>query len=299
MKKITFLAILSIQVLTSACSSSDNELPSSENNQPNNPPTQINTKPLSITYPYDSDNNLAYYQDKKIYTYDNEKVSKISYGGTIYDVKYIDSNLIELNLLQENVSNANEKEKKSIYLINNNVQYILIDKTTTFSNRIDRSKDSISYSYSNNFPVKIEYYHKTPNLTPYNLSKKIEYTISNGNIITSKTIENQTTEIRNYTYDNNSHVKYGELAYETPLNLGIEYILIHDKTGNENLNNITSVTQTIESTYNSFMYFKTINYTRKIDLNNRLQEISMTGTTFVTSTSTNKNFSDQKIKLEY
>ena len=301
MRIITFLSTLTILAVTISCSSSDNELPSSGNDQPDNSQTTINTKPLSVTYPYDSNYNLAYSQEQKTFTYENEKVSKITYGGFVYSVKYTNSNLIELDLLLENVSNTDIKEKKSIYLNNNTVQYILIDNTTIYSNRVEHIKDSISYSYINNFPSKIEYYQKTPGKTPYSLSKKIEFTISNGNITTSKTTDNQETETRNYTYDNNPHIKYGELAYETPLNLQIEYILIHDKIGIENLNNITSVSQTIESPYSSLMYYKTINYTRKIDTNNRLLEISMTGTTLVTSSSStvNKEFVDQKIKLAY
>lgn len=292
MKRFTFLTLL---ILTISCSSNDDQQSSGDNTQVNNP------KLLTIEYPSRVDNSMAQIHENATFTYENEKISKIKEGANTYSVNYINNDLIELHLLEHPYS-FDLENKTSIHLHNNIVLYIVSNTTTTYSpSEITNRKDSIAYTYSNNYISKTEHYEKATNKSSYSSPIKTEYTISNGNIVTAKIIGGYTTIITQFTYDNTPNIKYGAFAIDHPLNNGLPYYLIHDQIGTQNANNLTSMTKTIEGGM-STSYNKTISYTRKTDSNNRLQEISMTGTSQILNSPTTYltgTFSDEKIIFKY
>jgi hypothetical protein len=170
MKIIKLLPVVFFLITSFSCSS-DDEIAIEE------PLVNFNIK--SISYPQDTGSFMT---DKATYEYnDSNKINKISYGGgTVYDVNYINTDLIELNLLEENVSGAEIEVKKNIYLNNNIVQNIVTNTEFIRPNYDEYSRDSISYTYDNNYPSKVEYFVKVSNTNPitnnYQLTKKIQFT---------------------------------------------------------------------------------------------------------------------------
>ncbi len=296
MKIIKLLPIVFFLITSFSCSS-DDEIVIEE------PLINLNIK--SISYPQDTGSFMT---DKTTYEYDeSNKINKISFGGggTVYEVNYINTNLIELNLLEENISGAEIEVKKSIYLNNNIVQNIVTNTEFITPNSNEYSRDSISYTYDNNYPSKIEYYVKVSNTNPitnnYQLIKKTQFTVNNGNIIKAITTENQVVKESIYTYDNQPHLEFGEFTYEMPLNSSFEYILIHDKLNLRNSNNIIALANSFETPFEFTPEYETINYTRILDSDNRLSEIVISGSTIATHPGwpSSSTFSNKKGTFTY
>lgn len=209
------------------------------------------------------------------------QIELMRYPGLLFEVSFMMDNVIEIDLLEENVSNLEIETNKKIFLSNNVVQNIVTSIVEVGLGFTGYSKDSISYTYVNNYPSKIEYYSKASTTTPiptdYVLYRQKDFTVSNGNIIKAVTTEGEVIKEGNYTYDNEAHIKFGEISYEMPLGLDVESILIHDKFGTPNTNNIISLTNDFEAPFELGPEYKTINYTRTVNSNNRLTEISISG----------------------
>lgn len=280
-------------VINFSCSSDDSKI--IEESQD----SEVSTNILSISYPQETG---SYMGDTHHYEYDeSNKVSEIRFGGIVYGVNHISDNLIELNLLEENISNLEIETKTSIHLNDNRVQKIITNTTSSSPSISTKSRDSVSYIYENNYPFRIEHYSKNFNSGNYQLKKEIDFTISNGNITKKITKEGEVIKTSTYNYDSEPHIKYGESSYETPLTTGLGYILIHDKLGIGNTNNIASMSNSFETPYTLTPEYKTINYSRAVDSDNRIIEISISGTTIATHPGypESEEFTDKKGVFSY
>lgn len=258
---------------------------------------EVNTNISSISFPQGTG---SYFMDKNTYEYnESNQIEKISFGGTVYGVEHIGDEKIELTLLYDNVTNLDTEIVKTIHLEDNVVQYIVTNTKFVATNGYTQQKrDSISFKYSDNYPSRIEYYSKhlihSPN--SYDLVKEVDLTMINGNIVKKVTSQDNLIKTSNYEYDNETHIEHGENIYETPMFIGFEYILIHDKLGERNTNNIIALTNDFDTSDEFVSQYKTINYSRVMDSNNRLVEISISGTTIATDPSypSSASFSGKK-----
>lgn len=274
--KFLKLLLLAFLFLNYSCSSETEEEVES--------PKKINNKLVSISYPKDTG---SYMMDRTFYEYNTSgQINKISFYGNSYNVIYVSENLIELNLIKDNILNAEIKETIYINLKNNSVQNSVTHTVFKALNYTQYSKDSIAYIYKNDYPYKVNYYTKMGDKNPisnnYELIKSITLTVEDGNITKAITTEGKTTKVSTYTYDNNSHINLGEFTYEMPLGLDFKHILIHDKLGKKSTNNIVSVKNTFKTPFELVPEYKTIDYTRVLDSHNRLIEISISGKTIST-----------------
>ncbi|WP_264529660.1 hypothetical protein [Flavobacterium sp. N502540] len=257
-------------------------------------------KLVSIAYP--SSSNLAYMMDKQEFKYDNSK--RINIIGSYLSVSYVGDDLIETKTLGDNVSNADIENKTSIVLKNKNVATIISNtvfkRTTGETYSIER--DSTVYSYANEYISKILSYHKkfVDGDGKYRLQRQLDFQVTAGNITQVKVAEYGEIVVSNYTYDSTPNILMGDIAYETPLSLIRGHnILLHDKLGKRNVNNVVSMENVFKETPFQKSY-KTVNYRRNVDKYGRISEIVLSGSC-VTSNPLNTatNFTDEKVIFEY
>ncbi|WP_202703281.1 hypothetical protein [Flavobacterium sp. UGB4466] len=257
-------------------------------------------KLVSIAYP--SSNNLAYMMDKQEFKYDNSK--RINVIGSYLSVSYVGDDLIETKTLGDNVSNADIENKTSIVLKNKNVTSIISNtvfkRTTGETYSIER--DSTVYSYANEYISKILSYHKksVDGDGKYRLQRQLDFQVTAGNITQVKTAEYGEVVVSNYTYDSTPNILMGDIAYETPLSLIRGYnILLHDKLGKRNVNNVVSMENVFKETPFQKSY-KTVNYRRNVDKYGRISEIVISGSCVTSNPfNTATNFTDEKVIFEY
>ncbi len=308
MKYLNIFLIVFLSITLFSCSSDDSSTMNETGQEEGGEDEITNQKLTAVSFP--SGQNLAYSNDQINFEYDeSEKISKIyTIGeGTIYGVTHVDDNLIEMELLQENISNAELQEKKSIHIKNNSIEFIVTDRSFKFigDNRTEYFRDSISFIYANNYISKIESYTKKstskPILTEYIKNNDLVFEITNGNITKVVKTEGELIKTSVYTYDENPYIELGEYAYETPFNFGFDYILIHDKIGKGNSNNIVSITNTFETPYDLIPEYESINYKRVMDEEERIQEILLSGKTIATHPSypSSTTFADEKVIFTY
>ncbi|WP_044399483.1 hypothetical protein [Lacinutrix sp. Hel_I_90] len=293
MKTLKLLTLLLI--LSYSCSSSDEE------QTPTETPI-VNKNVKNVKYPTSSNTNgMAGINTNLDFYYDNDQLSTIYNFPYTYGVNYINNNLIELDIIAE-ITSGDVTGKRSIHLNNNTVQFIIDEKTTSYTNSPSiEAKDSINYTYQNQYLSKVEFYSKStgPFSNPdYRLNKKIEFTVENGNVVKTVSTGNFLIKTSIYTYDNKTNIKYSGFAIESPLNLGFDYILLHDKTGLSNQNNIISINNTFEGEIRR--EYETITYEYVLDSNERLSEIIISGTTIRTLPSPETTtFTNEKTEFIY
>jgi len=294
-QKFTVLSFVLMVFSITSCSSEDS--PAQEQEQEINP---ANQKLTSITFP--SSFNLAYMMDKQELKYDDLK--RLSLNGVV-EIKYVNDELIETNLLEENISNIDLEAKTYIKLKDKNIVSVI-------SNRIFKKltgevysieRDSTAFTYENEYLSKVVTYFKQSGdygEGKYRLEKQLDFQVTNGNITQIKTSQYGDSYITNYTYDSSPNIPMNDFGYETPLHkIGIDRVLVHDKIGKKNANNIVS----IENVFNEVPFqrsYKTINFKRNLDKFGRITEILLSGTCVTSNpNSVASNFTDEKLIFEY
>ncbi len=289
MRKVNLFLVIIILGFYS-CSSNDNE-PITEQE------TIGESKLVSINDPDQKD--MAGLWGDAQFSYSNNKVSNI-YGLRNYEVSYKNENLIELTN-----SDNNRNEKNSIHIENNKVKYILFKITTEYTNETIINKDSILFFYDDtNFLSKVERFYSSSNVTnsKYILDKETDYEMSNGNIVKTKTTNKAGGIItRTYSYDENPNIKFSNFTVENPFNdFGSKFILIYDKLGASNKNNIISVDIDFNVNYTLIGEYKKISFNYELDSNNKLNQILMSGATITTHPSyENTTFTNKVIEFTY
>lgn len=268
----------------------------------------------SIEYPYAGANVLSNSFHTKKYEYDNMKrINKFNIGGDIYDVTYVSSDMIEINLIDDLMTGVKAYSKRRLKLKNGNVTNI-VDKrffirestSEVFGSQID----STAFTYSDSYLSKIDNYLSDDNGKTFKLQDKFDFQVTGGNITQVKKTDSFTKNvfIWNYKYDTNSHINFGDMMLETPFFLaerGRIGIFLNDMLGKKSTNNITSIEYDysgVLSYYNDYSYYKNITLKRNLDKFGRLNEILMSGSVFMNlkdGTTITKTFSDAKLKLTY
>jgi|GEM_PF-3879457 len=271
MKK-RFLAVLAISTigLTIFSCSNDETVPEDKK-------TEVNKKIIKANFPVTD----VYSRDSESYLYNTDgTINKIIVGDSYeeYTVSYSDQ-LITMNLTKHNFSGWIEYlEVTNIHLSEGNVYKVITNTKRIASTKTLTTKDSLSFSYNNEYLSSIIQNTKEDN-EPYRQRKKVEFFIENGNIV--KSITNFFTQDVEtlYTYDNNEYILDGEFMYEAPLfnNIGRYYILIKDNLGKKNKNNIISMVNKYNEATKPNSYMKNLHYTRKVDEHGRLNEIVISG----------------------
>ena len=300
--KFLIVTVFLISILNTSCSSDDNLKQPIDSliEQPVNPSSQ---NLFSISSPRGQD--MAYSGDTQEFEYDNlKRITKISFGGIVFGVIYANENLIETNLLQENISNVNLTLKSLYYIQDNKIQYILknaISRSVDTNIFQDKERDSIQFTYVNNYISKIEEYSKftrTVNFPAYKLEDKTEFEITNGNITrTQRTNLNIGIITSTFTYDDKPYIPMSEFAYETPYYLN--NILIEKYIGSKSKNNVIRVVNVYPQIAASQKYFEVVNYSRELDQFGRLQYINLSGNTITTNPFINSSFSNKKTVFTY
>ena len=297
LKKLVIFCIIAIVL---SCSSDNNgdDFKESENN---------NFRLTSVQFPTDQAlSAVSIIPTRSInYKYDlSNKISQISTNGSVYSVDIISNNLFELNLLEHDLGDEYTITiKRSIHLQNNLVEYIKSESEffNSRKNTLNYYTDSISYSYADGYISKIESYSK--NSSKYELKRTYEYQIKDGNV--SKIIDTYVgiKNIRKFNYDTKTKVDFSEFAYRSPLypENFLDYILIHDKMGKQNINNVSSVFCTYDEDYLKSPQIESVEYAHIFSTNGNIKNIEMSGTVIYSKDDTNypKSFSNVRTSMVY
>jgi hypothetical protein len=280
-KLLFFLPLMSV-VITS-CSSDD---PISD---PVVAPPVIdlaNQKLISFSYP--GDLYIGIRRDDESYEYDStNKIVKVKEGGYVYGITYVSQDLIEVNLLEDNVSDFKVNSKRLIHLKAGSVESIVHNEifVPETKNGISSFRsDSTVYTYKNQYISKVESYSKSKYYPTYELHQQVDFEEQNGNITKAviKSVVAGTSYTINYTYDSDTYVKGSDYTYETPLlySYFTLFSVLHDKFGKKSTNNIVKIDHEYTDSKPYHRSFKTMTLKRTLDSEKRLKEIVVSGTTF-------------------
>jgi len=313
MKFLKLTSLLAFLLLFFSCSSDDTG---------NGPAIEVlNSRIASIDFPEDQ-SLLNVYSDVAFEYDDQNRITKITpiVPGPIYGISYPSADIIELEVLEGFLTNANVTSKSIVKLQNDKVQHIVTDVFfESVDGAIERvSKDSTVFSYQNNYISSMKSYRKIATNMPlpetYSLVSDIEYLVENGNIV--ETISNismmnldgeiyeEFVKTSTYTYDNTAQIPFGNVIYEGIVYLGYGFdFILKDKMGQQNTNNIMSVASSYATDFDYDAY-ETINFERTIDeTTGNLQEIVMSGTitpgTILSHPDFVPTFTNKKIKFNY
>ena len=248
-----------------------------------------------------------YYIDDLSYTYaENGKLNTIQQGGFIYQVSYPNESLIELNLVEENISNVDLTKRYSIYLKEGKIDYINQWNIYKFSDeRIDAFSDSTSYTYNGNKLMKIETFDLGN--SNHELTRYINFTYKDGNVTKSNSLISNTYCTSSYEYDDTPNIDLSEAKFESPVFRfnSLCYMLIYDKLGEQNQNNLLSKSIDYDDTL-FIPKFTKINYDYILDeKTGLLNTIELSGTARCDSQERypdfypSKEFNDIKVTFEF
>ncbi|MCV6630867.1 MAG: hypothetical protein OIF50_13535 [Flavobacteriaceae bacterium] len=255
-----------------------------------------------INYP-DDNQGLAYSRANQKFVYDDlNQLAEIHFGPLIYTVNYVHDNQIALNLVQHDLQNLKWSDTKLLIFKDNNLNHILTySKFTSKDYRIE-SKDSISLWYQQGYLTEIRQYSKIlhPEISDYQQYKQINFRIEDGNRVAAHIEENGQNQKKSFTFDQKSYLPFSDFALESPVYFGFYQLLIHDKLGKNNKNNIRSVCNASNDSLYAKDRFEFIQYQYEIDDHHRLKSIAMLGTTSALNPDLpQKEFVGQKTYFDY
>ncbi|WP_062056199.1 hypothetical protein [Aquimarina longa] len=235
MKYYFFTTVILFSILFLACSKDDSSSVLENEKEEENLKYRLSKIDLNHA------SKQPYYSSDLSFGYsDNGKIDTIQIGGYIYKVSYPKESLIELNLIEENISNVDLTESHKIYVKEGKVDYISNLRVSKFSSgRVSTSSDSLHYFYDGGRLNKIEkFYNKK-------LDASIDLLYKDGNIVKSTTLlpilSHRHTS--NYEYDSNPRIELSDIKYESPIFkfTPLYYMFTYDKLGGQNKNNLRSI----------------------------------------------------------
>lgn len=281
-KLLFFLPLLSVAI--TSCSSDD----SNADPVVVEPPVidLKNQKLVSFSYP--SHPYIGIVRDKESYEYDNEnKIVKVKEGGFVYGITYVNSDLIEVNQLEDNITGVKINSKRSIHLKAGSVESIVNHQSNVNESNpevVNTSSDSTLYTYKNQYISKVKIYSKNTFSPSYALVSEVNFEEQNGNITKAEVnlVRAKFSYTINYTYDADAYVKGSDYTYETPLlySYNTLYSILQDKFGKKSTNNIVKIDHEYTNLAPYPRSFKTMTLKRTLDTEKRLKEIIVSGTTF-------------------
>ena len=283
---LSSIAFLTTLIILSSCSSDNSSQNNSTSQNTISPPdnTVYKFNLLSINDTYDQ-YSMAYYRDKRIFSYDNE--NRINAFTDTYKNSVIYSNN-KIIIQHSYISGVNTDSTKIEVNLDNlkRIEYIKKTQNGYVNSQLKTiSKDSILYKYNTEgYLIEVKSFNKYDYSDyfmhyPYKLNFYNKYTIIDNNVSKLEDIDGN---IKTYTYDNTEHNYLTDYTYETPLYLASEYApVLSEFMGTKSKNNLKEVNiklsdKTKKGNYNGFTK---ITYNYEYDKNNNLIVIGMSGIT--------------------